>query len=676
MKVPLEIWLQSLFVMSCVRRGAMRNPLSVQGMEASQSTRPVSNLLLESVHDSPQLTQLLQHIVENFLKDCDLWLLYPPGETLVILLAANLQLQERPIRTVALETSEEGVEVPELTITSAPACSAYIIFGYSGEFLRSLVESSGFESQLHYLGRFIFVTGTAAGAARLILDNPVMAWRPHALVIKEFQEASGVSYEVWSHEVFRGDVEERVRVVERWRQGEAQWGVDLFPDKLSDFGGNELRALTFHYPPSIVESNKAAEGTQTQRFDGVEIRLMQTVAEVLNFRLHLANPSDGRMWYGIFDDLQHRRAFMGAANFFVTTSALQVVDMTVQHDVEPGCFITPLPAPLPRLVALVYPFTPTVWLVTVASLVCGTLLLFGVSLAAYHLSRRHQRKPITYADSLLYGAGIFVAVGMPNVPRSNATRGYFIMWVWYGVLLTAVYRSSLTAFLTIPLAQTPIDTLHQLEASDIPAVGSVGINFLRQLEASSDPVVRRLANRYQAVSTPEEGLVLTAKRKYALMENRLFLDHAIAANFTNRLGEETLHVMRECFQAYRIALVMPKKSPYKPNFDAVVVQVVEAGLIRHWNEDILRRSRRVSTEEPEDADNERQFTVDDLQGAWLILALGYLTALTAFLVELAICQSHSPRLAGHRTKIDSQRSSDHNNFRSTTHAGSGICVCC
>lgn len=35
------------------------------------------------------------------------------------------------------------------------------------------------------------------------------------------------------------------------------------------------------------------------------------------------------------------------------------------------------------------------------------------------------------------------------------------------------------------------------------------------------------------------------------MENRHYLDHAIAANFTNRLGEETLHVMRECFQAYR-----------------------------------------------------------------------------------------------------------------------------
>ncbi|XP_063853858.1 ionotropic receptor 21a-like [Scylla paramamosain] len=576
MKELVEMWLLSLFVMSSVRCVAIKDPLSVQGTEASQSTKPVNKLLLENVHDSPQLTQLLQHIVENFLKKCDLWLLYSPGEALGVPFAAVLQLQGLPIRVVTLEASGEGVEVPEATVTSGSACSAYIIFGYSPEFLRSLVESSGFESQLHYLGRFIFVTGAAAGAARLILDNPVMAWRPHALVIREFREASGVSYEVWSHKVFRRDVEEGVRLVERWRKGEAQWGANLFPDKLNNFGGNELRALTFHYPPSIVES-KAAEGTQ--KFDGVEIRLMETLAEALNFRLNLANPSDGRMWYGIFDDLQHRRAFMGAANFFVTTSALQVVDMTVQHDVEPGCFITPLPAPLPRLVALVYPFTPTVWLVTVASLVCGTLMLYGVSLAAHHLSRRNLWSPLTYADSLLYGVGIFVAVGMPNVPRGNATRSYFIMWVWYGLLLTAVYRSSLTAFLTIPLAQTPIDTLHQLEASDIPAVGSVGTNFLRQLEASSDPVVRRLANRYQDVSTPEEGLVLTAKRKYALMENRHFLDHAIAANFTNRLGEETLHVMQECFQAYRIALVMPKKSPYKPNFDAVVVRVVEGGLV-------------------------------------------------------------------------------------------------
>lgn len=37
--------------------------------------------------------------------------------------------------------------------------------------------------------------------------------------------------------------------------------------------------------------------------------------------------------------------------------SLQVVDMTVPYDMEFGCFITPLPKPLPQWVALSYPFS-------------------------------------------------------------------------------------------------------------------------------------------------------------------------------------------------------------------------------------------------------------------------------------------------------------------------------
>ncbi|XP_050711021.1 uncharacterized protein LOC126995484 [Eriocheir sinensis] len=128
------------------------------------------------------------------------------------------------------------------------------------------------------------------------------------------------------------------------------------------------------------------------------------------------------------------------------------------------------------------------------------------------------------------------------------------------------------------------------------------------------------------------------------MENRHFLEHVIAANFTNRLGEETLHVMRECFLAFRIALVMPKNAPYKPNFDAVVVRAVEAGLVKYWNEDMLRRSRCMGQEEPQDDSDERQFTVSDLEGAWVILGLGVMSAFVAFLAELATRHLHPPVL--------------------------------
>ncbi|XP_050711020.1 uncharacterized protein LOC126995483 [Eriocheir sinensis] len=160
-----------------------------EGRRVSQFTRPVSRMVLRGARNeiSRQLTLLVHYVVENFLQECDLWLLRSPSDYLGASLSASLQQLGRPLRLVGPYVSERGLELPEATQTRGRACSAYIIFASSAESLLSLVESSGFQSQLHYLGRFIFVTRDGAGAARLILGNPVMAWRPHALLIKEYQ---------------------------------------------------------------------------------------------------------------------------------------------------------------------------------------------------------------------------------------------------------------------------------------------------------------------------------------------------------------------------------------------------------------------------------------------------------------------------------------------------------
>ncbi|XP_063844835.1 glutamate receptor ionotropic, kainate 2-like isoform X1 [Scylla paramamosain] len=241
----------------------------------------------------------------------------------------------------------------------------------------------------------------------------------------------------------------------------------------------------------------------------------------------------------------------------------------------------------------------------------GTALLYVASVAA-RLMLHDETWDASFSRTVFYALGIFLSVGMPQVPRSNATRGYFIMWVWYGLLLTAVYRSSLTAFLTIPLAQTPINTLQQLVSSTLPAWGATGLTFKKMLQENPDPMVQQLALRYEPVSGAEEGILLTAQRKYAMMENRQFLEYTIATNYTNKYGEETLHVMRECFLPFRIGMAMPKKAPYKPNLDRVVDRVVEAGLVRKWFSDILFSSRKRGTAGSEESRGEA-LTVDNLQ---------------------------------------------------------------
>ncbi|MPC89770.1 hypothetical protein E2C01_084730 [Portunus trituberculatus] len=103
------------------------------------------------------------------------------------------------------------------------------------------------------------------------------------------------------------------------------------------------------------------------------------------------------------------------------------------------------------------------------------------------------------------------------------------------------------------LTNTPL-TKHehsQLVSSSLPAWGATGLTFKKMLEENPDPMVQQLALRYEPVSGAEEGILLTAQRKYAMMENRQFLEYTIATNYTNKYGEETLHVMRECFLPFR-----------------------------------------------------------------------------------------------------------------------------
>ncbi|XP_042868038.1 uncharacterized protein LOC122250597 [Penaeus japonicus] len=121
-----------------------------------------------------------------------------------------------------------------------------------------------------------------------------------------------------------------------------------------------------------------------------------------------------------------------------------------------------------------------------------------------------------------------------------------------------------------------------------------------------------------------------------MMENRQFLEYTIATNYTNKYGEETLHVMRECFLPFRIGMAMPKKAPYKPNFDRILTRVVEAGLVRKWFSDILFNSRKRGGEGEGGDRSGSALSFDNLQGAWLLLGSGLLIAVVSFLLELLV----------------------------------------
>jgi len=53
----------------------------------------------------------------------------------------------------------------------------------------------------------------------------------------------------------------------------------------------QFRVSTFHYPP-VVEIDSSGES----KHDGLEVRIMNTIAEALNIEVKLDAPRDGEKW--------------------------------------------------------------------------------------------------------------------------------------------------------------------------------------------------------------------------------------------------------------------------------------------------------------------------------------------------------------------------------------------
>ena len=55
----------------------------------------------------------------------------------------------------------------------------------------------------------------------------------------------------------------------------------------------QIRVTTFHYPPKIIFEELPDGG---MAYDGIEVRLVKTIAEALNASLRIATPRDGEKW--------------------------------------------------------------------------------------------------------------------------------------------------------------------------------------------------------------------------------------------------------------------------------------------------------------------------------------------------------------------------------------------
>ncbi|XP_045114008.1 ionotropic receptor 21a-like [Portunus trituberculatus] len=294
----------------------------------------------------------------------------------------------------------------------------------------------------------------------------------------------------------------------------------------------------------------------SERMLSILSRLLKTLANALNFTVQISKPRDGEKWgrrllngnwTGAMGETMRGETDISFANYFITADRLRIIDMTRPYYIDYTCFITPKPQPLPQYSAVSWPFTGMVWAVVLVTL----LIIPPVVLLAGFLEPGEWFRHISNVE--FYVVGIFLTRAHPLhlVPSSSGMR-ILVITNWIAAMVLAVaYKSSLIAFLTVPLQASPVNTLEELLSSGLDwGVRDRG-GWDEWFSNSLDPTSRKIAEGFQYVEGIEGGLARVMDGNFAFMNSGTFLRYLVASSYTDEFGETKLHIAKQCFVPFR-----------------------------------------------------------------------------------------------------------------------------
>ncbi|XP_042886549.1 ionotropic receptor 21a-like [Penaeus japonicus] len=582
--------------------------------------------------------------------------------------------QLSPVTIFTLSADDIGNRAP-YSMVGQETCTHYIFLVKSAKALLRLLESI-FEEDLNLLANFVLITELQKEEVLDFLQASPISKIVNILLVLRSSGAEEVKLHLYTHDFFLNNQRISSKFLGVWSKGlssSKSKDFEWFPGKLNDFYGFKFRATTFNHPPvSIFEPLTSG----TYRYDGLEVRLLMTLASALNFTVEISMPRDGEKWgaklpngswTGAVGETVRGETDVSFANYFITADRLKIMDMTRPYYIDYTCFITPMPQPLPQYTAVAWPLQTWVWAALAMTLVAVPLV---VRLAAVV-------EPRAWFSSLnnayWYVVGIFLTRSQPVqlVPSTWGLR-LVILTSWIAAtIISAGYKSSVIAFLLVPLPAQPVNTLEQLLRSSlrwgVRDRGGWGEWFSNSL----DPTSRKIAEGFEFVNGIDSGIGRVLEGDFAFMNSGTFLRYLIASNFTNAYGQTELHIAKECFVPFRIGLGMPRFSVYTERFNKVVGQVVEAGMVSRWFQDLLAKAEqkqrgkiqgRQREEEGQGSSSTPTKTLGiyHLQGTFALLGLGWLLAGVTFLVESAM--SRSCRSENHRQQTGVMKSQTKLNF--------------
>jgi hypothetical protein len=215
-------------------------------------------------------------------------------------------------------------------------------------------------------------------------------------------------------------------------------------------------------------------------------------------------------------------------------------------------------------------------------------------------------------------------------------RFFFISWVMYCLAVSSVFQTFVASFLVDPGLETQISTVEDILSSGL------GYGMYRTFKTFLDNLPKQqldvLLDRAEDCVDIVECAEKVAKHgDYATILAGITAEYFNTYKTVDDKGTALLHILeRKLWTNFQVVL-LPKGSGFLSMFNRLIMAAREAGLVEYFWRDMLTTSKiktgsiRVHTL----LDDYTVFSLTYLQSAFILLLLGYCSALCLFLAELA-----------------------------------------
>ncbi|XP_042213450.1 ionotropic receptor 21a-like [Homarus americanus] len=583
--------------------------------------------------DAASLSRMLVAVVEEEMEECNVVVAYDAAYSHPAVLH-RLLLLPNARQVVKVNKTQDLLEI----VWVSSGCSGYVFLLQQLDPLLTFVNTH--PNSWDYHGRYLFVVPSRDDLESLALSEK---GKKTERIVGALQSGAVGEWGVYMNQLYWS---QGVKRVTTWRGHRFTSQVDLFPDKLRDLQGAVLKAVAFEWKPSVFYQ-RAKNGTVLLRY-GIDIGVVKTLAQVLNFTIQFEEPPEGQhwgyivngSWTGMMGMLSKNEVDMAMVVLYVSVERTSILDYSMPYDSELSCFMARTEPPLPRWQALAYPFQGITWLAILIGLIISGPVLYLLARGSA-VCGEEMKSLQSLSFSCYYALGLHCCEAQVTLPQMKSTR-VFIIFLWlYTITITIAYSTNLTAFLMVSKSPATIQTIKELHASR-KQVSGMGEFYKNALASASDPYLQSLTNVYQGYNKDEHIFPGVLDGKAVFLQNRAYIEYLAATKLISR-GQSRIRVMKECFSPYNIALGLQRHSPIKRKFDQVIGWMLNAGLTRHFFLTSLKLAAKTSREGDDEAEasevvEEREvgvpLSLDHLQSIFYIIFVGWVISFLLFLVEV------------------------------------------